>query len=74
MKGTIQKAKLLLQVLGIQGEAGSGHWSLGEGAAAAKNVRLSVCYCAWEHVSECVRVWMCVFPHVGRAGEGESCD
>lgn len=39
-----------------------------------KNVRLNVCYCAWEHVSECVRVWMCVFPHVGRGGEGESCD
>lgn len=36
MKGTIQKAKLLLQVSGIRGEAGSGDWSLGEGAAAAK--------------------------------------
>lgn len=37
-----------------------------------KNVRPNVYYCTWEHVSECVRVWMCVFPHVGRGGEGES--
>ena len=39
-----------------------------------KNVRPNVYYCTWEHVSECVRVWMCVFPHVGRGGEGESGD
>ena len=39
-----------------------------------KNVRPNVYYCAWEHASECVRVWMCVFLHMGRGGEGESCD
>ena len=46
----------------------------GRGQLQPKNVRANVDCCAWERVSDCVRVWMRALLHVGRGGEGESCD